>query len=87
VLDIARVRKIATTAEGVETRQQRDRLLDLGCMEMQGYYCSPAVTASKAALFLSNGVRREKGEGRREKGEGRREKGEGRRKKEEQSVG
>jgi diguanylate cyclase (GGDEF)-like protein len=60
VLDIAKARNIATTAEGIETSQQRDRLRELGCTEMQGYFYSPAVPASKAVLFLSDALSRKK---------------------------
>lgn len=40
VVAIASERKIATTAEGVETDEQRERLHQLGCMEMQGFLFS-----------------------------------------------
>jgi predicted signal transduction protein with EAL and GGDEF domain len=36
---------MATTAEGVETKEQRDSVYAEGCTEMQGYYISPAVPA------------------------------------------
>jgi EAL domain-containing protein (putative c-di-GMP-specific phosphodiesterase class I) len=32
---------IATTAEGVETREQLERVREEGCTEMQGYFFSP----------------------------------------------
>ena len=32
---------IETTAEGVETKEQLDRVKAEGCTEMQGYYFSP----------------------------------------------
>ena len=35
--------KMTTTAEGVETRQQLDRVRALGCTDVQGFYYSPAV--------------------------------------------
>jgi diguanylate cyclase (GGDEF)-like protein/PAS domain S-box-containing protein len=37
---------IAITAEGVETRQQRDTLEQMGCTELQGYLFSRAVPAA-----------------------------------------
>jgi EAL domain-containing protein (putative c-di-GMP-specific phosphodiesterase class I) len=42
VVNIARARHMTTTAEGVETEQQRDLLRELGCTEMQGFLFSPA---------------------------------------------
>ena len=41
-MDIAAARNMITTAEGVETEQQRDMLRALGCSEMQGWLFSPA---------------------------------------------
>ncbi|MDP3693330.1 EAL domain-containing protein [Bradyrhizobium sp.] len=46
VVDIAAARSMITTAEGVETEQQRDMLRALGCSEMQGWLFSPARTAA-----------------------------------------
>ncbi|VFU09938.1 putative bifunctional diguanylate cyclase/phosphodiesterase [Methylocella tundrae] len=43
---------IATTAEGVETGEQLAWLRNEGCTEMQGYYFSPPVPASKIAPML-----------------------------------
>jgi EAL domain-containing protein (putative c-di-GMP-specific phosphodiesterase class I) len=36
---------MSTTAEGVETKEQRDSVQAEGCTEMQGYYISPAIPA------------------------------------------
>ncbi|MET3845788.1 EAL domain-containing protein [Bradyrhizobium sp. OAE829] len=41
VVNIAAARHMTTTAEGVETEQQRELLRALGCSEMQGYLFSP----------------------------------------------
>ena len=46
VVNIAAARNMTTTAEGVETEQQRKLLKDLGCTEMQGYLFSPAKPAA-----------------------------------------
>jgi diguanylate cyclase (GGDEF)-like protein len=46
VVNIAAARHMTTTAEGVETQQQRDLLRALGCAEMQGYLFSPAKPAA-----------------------------------------
>jgi diguanylate cyclase (GGDEF)-like protein/PAS domain S-box-containing protein len=42
VVNIAASRNMTTTAEGVETAEQRDMLRTLGCTEMQGYLFSAA---------------------------------------------
>jgi EAL domain-containing protein (putative c-di-GMP-specific phosphodiesterase class I) len=41
-----------TTAEGVETEQQRNLLYILGCNEMQGYLFSPAIPAAEVRRLL-----------------------------------
>jgi len=53
VINIARSRNITTTAEGVETEQQREMLLSLGCTEMQGYLFSPARPVAEIRMMLS----------------------------------
>ena len=45
VVNIATASDMTTTAEGVETEQQRNLLYILGCTEMQGYLFSPAISA------------------------------------------
>jgi diguanylate cyclase (GGDEF)-like protein len=52
VVNIAAARNIMTTAEGVETEQQRDLLRTLGCTEMQGYLFSPARPAAVLRQLL-----------------------------------
>src|SRR5712664_816182 len=47
VVNIAAARQMTTTAEGVETQQQRELLRALGCAEMQGYLFSPAMPAAE----------------------------------------
>jgi EAL domain-containing protein (putative c-di-GMP-specific phosphodiesterase class I) len=55
VVNIAAERHMTTTAEGVETQQQRERLRALGCSEMQGYLFSPAKPAAELRqLFLTH---------------------------------
>jgi diguanylate cyclase (GGDEF)-like protein len=55
VVNIATVRDMTTTAEGVETEAQRTMLQALGCSEMQGYLFSPARPAADLkALFAAN---------------------------------
>jgi diguanylate cyclase (GGDEF)-like protein len=54
VVTIADARNMTTTAEGVETEQQRKILRGLGCTEMQGYLFSPARPAAELKrLFFS----------------------------------
>ena len=55
VVNIAAARHMTTTAEGVETEQQRELLRALGCSEMQGYLFSPAKPAADIKrLFFSH---------------------------------
>jgi diguanylate cyclase (GGDEF)-like protein len=55
VVNIAKARNMTTTAEGVETEQQRDLLAALGCTEMQGYLFSPARPAAEIKrLYLAS---------------------------------
>ena len=53
VVDIAAIKQITTTAEGVETDEQKKLLLSLGCAEMQGYLFSPARPAADIAKMLA----------------------------------
>jgi diguanylate cyclase (GGDEF)-like protein len=53
VINIARGRNMTTTAEGVETEQQREMLLSLGCTEMQGYLFSRARPVAEIRALLS----------------------------------
>lgn len=53
VIDIARTLEMTTTAEGVETREQFDRLAALGCSEAQGYFLSKAVPVSQVPELIT----------------------------------
>jgi EAL domain-containing protein (putative c-di-GMP-specific phosphodiesterase class I) len=53
VVNIAAERHMTTTAEGVETEQQRDLLRELGCSEIQGYLFSPPKPAAEIRPLLS----------------------------------
>jgi diguanylate cyclase (GGDEF)-like protein len=58
VVGLAAARNIETTAEGVETEEQRQLLRTLGCTEMQGYLFSAArPIAEIERLFLSGHTR------------------------------
>ena len=52
VVNIAAASDMMTTAEGVETEQQRNLLFILGCNEMQGHLFSPAVSAADVRRLL-----------------------------------
>jgi EAL domain-containing protein (putative c-di-GMP-specific phosphodiesterase class I) len=52
VVNIAAARQMITTAEGVETEQQRDLLRRLGCTETQGYLFSAALPAADLRQFF-----------------------------------
>ncbi|CAL77864.1 putative signaling protein containing multidomains (PAS/GGDEF/EAL) [Bradyrhizobium sp. ORS 278] len=55
VVNIAEIRKMSTTAEGVETEAQRQVLQRLGCSEMQGYLFSPPKPAAEVrSLFAAH---------------------------------
>ncbi|CCD93701.1 putative signaling protein containing multidomains (PAS/GGDEF/EAL) [Bradyrhizobium sp. ORS 375] len=55
VVNIAAIRKMSTTAEGVETEAQRQVLKRLGCSEMQGYLFSPPKPAADVrGLFAAH---------------------------------
>jgi EAL domain-containing protein (putative c-di-GMP-specific phosphodiesterase class I) len=49
---------MTTTAEGVETQQQKELLRTLGCTEMQGYLFSAAKPGAEVRKLF--GTRREK---------------------------
>ena len=52
VVNIAAARNMTTTAEGVETEQQKISLRALGCTEMQGFLFSPAKPAAEIERLL-----------------------------------
>src|SRR3954469_1665837 len=53
VIDLAKARNITTTAEGVETEEQRRLLRKLGCDEMQGFLVSRAKPAAEIRSLWS----------------------------------
>jgi diguanylate cyclase (GGDEF)-like protein len=55
VVSIAADRDTITTAEGVETLQQRETVQDLGCTQMQGYLFSAARPALEIRALLASG--------------------------------
>ena len=57
VVNIADARNMTTTAEGVETEQQRELLHVLGCTEMQGYLFSRPRPLAEIRTLLSQSKR------------------------------
>jgi diguanylate cyclase (GGDEF)-like protein len=55
VVSIAADRNMITTAEGVETGEQRDTVQSLGCTQMQGYLFSAARPAHEIRAMLARG--------------------------------
>jgi diguanylate cyclase (GGDEF)-like protein len=53
VIDIAKTLKMATTAEGVETKDQLECLAELGCTEAQGYLLSRPVPVARVPDIIA----------------------------------
>jgi len=53
-VSIAADRGMITTAEGVETLQQRETVQNLGCTQMQGYLFSAARPAREIRALLAS---------------------------------
>jgi EAL domain-containing protein (putative c-di-GMP-specific phosphodiesterase class I) len=54
VVNMAAARQMTTTAEGVDTQQQRELLRALGRTEMQGHLFSPAKPAADIGRLMSS---------------------------------
>jgi diguanylate cyclase (GGDEF)-like protein len=52
VIDLARRMHLSVVAEGVETREQLDRLLEVDCDYVQGYYFARPMSAEEFEKFL-----------------------------------
>jgi diguanylate cyclase (GGDEF)-like protein/PAS domain S-box-containing protein len=52
ITSLARHLKMSVVAEGVETLEQANQLIELGCEYGQGYYFSPAATVQKITKLL-----------------------------------
>jgi diguanylate cyclase (GGDEF)-like protein len=55
VANLAKSLKMASTAEGVETQQQKEMLQSIGCTEMQGYLFSRARPANEIRQYFDQG--------------------------------
>ncbi len=53
IVNVAHTLGMRVIAEGVETAEQRDILLELGCDEMQGHFFAPAMSVEEFAAWLS----------------------------------
>jgi diguanylate cyclase (GGDEF) domain len=57
VIDLAHALKMEVIAEGVETEEQKEQLLRLGCDVVQGYLLSEPVPAEEMTLILRSALR------------------------------
>ncbi|MDR9403998.1 MAG: EAL domain-containing protein, partial [Halothece sp. Uz-M2-17] len=55
ILNLAHSLGVNTLSEGIESAQQRDILLNLGCLLGQGYFYSPPVSVNVATAMLAEG--------------------------------
>jgi len=56
IISMAHHLKLNVIAEGVETKEQLQLLLDNGCDEIQGYYYSKPLAADELAAYMQSGV-------------------------------
>ena len=61
IIGIAKARNIVTTAEGVETEEQKKALCALGCDQIQGFLIGAARSTSEIATAARGGVARRAG--------------------------
>ncbi len=57
IIALAQSLKLDVIAEGVETKEQRDFLIQNGCSNIQGYYYSKAIPAAQMEEMLKNGIK------------------------------
>ena len=56
IIALAQSLNLSIIAEGVETKEQRDFLIENGCKNMQGYYYSKPIPAEQFNHLLANGL-------------------------------
>ncbi|SCY16680.1 two-component system response regulator [Butyrivibrio sp. INlla14] len=54
IMDIAKLLKVPVVVEGVETKEQLDCLVGMGCQMIQGYYFSKPVSAEEFEKFFES---------------------------------
>ncbi|CDZ29114.1 EAL domain-containing protein [Neorhizobium galegae] len=57
IITMARAQGLDTTAEGVETDEQRDALILLGCDNLQGFLLSRPISRGQVVALFSAGIR------------------------------
>lgn len=53
MVDFAQRNKISVVAEGIETALQQEKLSDMGCQYLQGYYISPPISQEMLFAFMA----------------------------------
>jgi EAL domain-containing protein (putative c-di-GMP-specific phosphodiesterase class I) len=53
VIDMAHRLNLSVVAEGIESERQNERMKDLRCDEMQGFYFSPPVSFDDASAIIA----------------------------------
>ncbi len=56
VIALAQSLNLKTIAEGVETKEQKEFLVENGCSNIQGYFYSKPIPAEEMEVILSNGL-------------------------------
>ena len=56
IIALSRSLKLDTIAEGVETKEQMELLLQNGCEKQQGNYFSPPLSLADLEIFLQHGI-------------------------------
>ncbi|MBL8580130.1 MAG: bifunctional diguanylate cyclase/phosphodiesterase [Mesorhizobium sp.] len=60
IIELATTLKVKITAEGVETPEQRDLLIQLGCHELQGFLLSPPLEAGEMEVRSGKSLSRQR---------------------------
>ena len=52
-IDLARTLDLGVVAEGVETKEEVDQLIELGCSYCQGYYYAKPLTLEETLEYIN----------------------------------